>query len=91
MLAMVATAVLSAIDDWKTGLQKISEFNAETYADVYRGHALFLKNIRDSEPNKFHRLMADIYLAASANSESQSAAVIARNQMSVLNLDGMEE
>ncbi|KAG6836265.1 hypothetical protein H0H93_009625 [Arthromyces matolae] len=91
MLCMVATAVLAAIDDWKTGLQKISEFSAETYTDTYRGHELFLKNIRDADPKKFHRLMADIYIAAAMNSESQSAKVMAKNQMALLDLDGMEE
>ncbi|KAG6846749.1 hypothetical protein H0H93_012103, partial [Arthromyces matolae] len=91
MLCMVATAVLAAIDDWKTGLQKISEFSAEAYTDTYRGHELFLKNIRDADPKKFHRLMADIYVAAGMNSESQSAKVIAKNQMAILDLDGMEE
>lgn len=51
----------SALDDWSEGYHKKSDFNADLYEDVYKGHELFLSNIRKSNLAAYHRLMADFY------------------------------
>lgn len=51
----------ASITDWNTGFLKKSEFNADEFEDVYRGHEMFLSNIRNDRPAAYHRLMADLY------------------------------
>ncbi|KAG5637418.1 hypothetical protein H0H81_004625, partial [Sphagnurus paluster] len=61
MLCMISTAIHAALDDWSTGFYRRTEFNADTYEDVYRGHELFLNTIRSKKPLAYHRLMADLF------------------------------
>lgn len=51
----------SALDDYSTGICIKTEFNADVYEDVYRGHVAALTNIQRTNPDGYHRLMADIY------------------------------
>lgn len=55
----------ASLDDWADGHYKRTEFNADLYEDVYRGHEDVLTTIRDKSPAAFHRLMADLYDAVS--------------------------
>ncbi|GLB39851.1 hypothetical protein LshimejAT787_0703610 [Lyophyllum shimeji] len=89
MLCIVATALHASLDDWSTGHLRKTEFNADEYEDVYRGHELFLKQIWEAKPAAYHRLMADLYAQVSAR-ESHSATTIANNAMALLDLDGMD-
>ncbi|KAG5654271.1 hypothetical protein H0H81_005120 [Sphagnurus paluster] len=91
MVCMIATAVHAAISDWNTGYLKKSEFNADEFEDVYRGHELFLKNIQNERPGAYHRLMADLYKEVSNTHGVQSAAAIANTSMAILDLAGMPE
>ncbi|KAF8056056.1 hypothetical protein FPV67DRAFT_1678529 [Lyophyllum atratum] len=90
MVCMIATAAYAAIEDWNSGFLKKSEFNADEYEDNYRGHELFLNNIRASNPAAYHRLMADIYNEVSNSQASQSASVVANNAMALLDLAAMD-
>ncbi|KAG6825967.1 hypothetical protein H0H92_001683 [Tricholoma furcatifolium] len=91
MVAMVATATYAAIDDWNSGFLKKSEFNADAYEDIYRGHELFLNNIRSEKPRAYHRLMADLFSEVCNSQGAHSAQTVASNAMSLLDLAAMEE
>ncbi|KAH9024529.1 hypothetical protein EDB84DRAFT_1273891, partial [Lactarius hengduanensis] len=65
MLALVATSIHSALDDYSTGVCKKTEFNADLYEDIYIGHNSFLSHIRDGSITKYHRMMSDLYNQAS--------------------------
>ncbi|KAH9016274.1 hypothetical protein EDB85DRAFT_1862189, partial [Lactarius pseudohatsudake] len=65
MLALVATTLHSALDDYSTGICKKTDFNADLYEDVYTGHCNFLSHIREGSITKYHRLMSDLYNRAS--------------------------
>jgi len=51
----------SALDDYSTGICIKTDFNADVYEDVYLGHMKALSNIRRTNPDGYHRLMADLY------------------------------
>ncbi|GLB45106.1 hypothetical protein LshimejAT787_2000110 [Lyophyllum shimeji] len=91
MVCTIATAVYASINDWSSGFLKKSEFNADEYEDVYRGHEMFLNNIRTSKPGAYHRLMADLYKDVSDSQAAPSANIVANNAMSILDLDAMDE
>ncbi|KAH9041105.1 hypothetical protein EDB84DRAFT_1267264, partial [Lactarius hengduanensis] len=61
MLALVATCIHSALDDFRSGAQKKVEFNADRYEDIYKTHMEFLSHIREGSITKYHRLMAGLY------------------------------
>ncbi|GLB45664.1 hypothetical protein LshimejAT787_2500560 [Lyophyllum shimeji] len=89
MLCIIATAIHAALDDWSTGYLRKTDFIADEYEDVYRGHALFLQQIREAKPAAYHHMMADLYTQVSAK-ESRSAVSIANNAMAILDLDAMD-
>ncbi|KAG5654009.1 hypothetical protein H0H81_008318 [Sphagnurus paluster] len=91
MVCTIATAAHASITDWNTGFLKKSEFNADEFEDVYRGHEMFLSNIRNDRPAAYHRLMADLYKEVSNAHGGHSAAEIANNAMAILDLDNMPE
>jgi len=89
-LALVATCIHSAIDDYSSGVCKKTDFNADLYEDVYKSHIEFLKHIKTASATKYHRLMADLYTHASAISIRRTAGVD-NNAMTLLDLDNMED
>ncbi|GLB45655.1 hypothetical protein LshimejAT787_2500470 [Lyophyllum shimeji] len=89
MLAIVATTLHSALDDWASGERKPTDFNAERYEDVYNAHVTTLKTIQKKKL-KYHRLMSNLYNAASSKASIRSTNM-ARNAIALLNLDAMEE
>ena len=49
---------------WKTGLMahpNKTDFSADSYEDVYRGHEGALELIKKRDPSGFHDLMSGIY------------------------------
>ncbi|KAG6881720.1 hypothetical protein C0993_000282 [Termitomyces sp. T159_Od127] len=70
---------------------KKSESNVDACEDIYRGHELFLNNIRIEKPRAYHRLMADLYNEVANAQGAHSAQVVANNAMSILDLSGMDE
>ncbi|KAF8231517.1 hypothetical protein L208DRAFT_1378067 [Tricholoma matsutake] len=65
MVCAAANAIHASLDDWSEGHYKKTEFNADLYEDVYKGHEDFLGAIRAKSPAAFHHLMADLYNADS--------------------------
>ncbi|KAG6835141.1 hypothetical protein H0H93_004527 [Arthromyces matolae] len=90
MVCGAATAIYASIDDWSGGFLKRGEFNAEGYEDIYKGHVLFLNNIRADRPGAYHRLMADLYAEVSSQN-GHSAHAVASSARATLDIDGMDE
>ena len=51
----------ASVEEWRTGICISAEFNADQFEDVYLGHVGTLEEILKDSPDKYHRLMADIY------------------------------
>jgi len=86
MVALVATAVYSAVFDWRGGKKDSIDFTTDAYIDVYDGNANTLKSMRVEHPNKFHTMMADIYAKVSSTVGSTTTVPIA--DISIEELDG---
>ncbi|KAN0105102.1 hypothetical protein V8E52_011375, partial [Russula decolorans] len=64
MVALVATALYAAIQEWRTGVQRSVEFSTNAYLDVYNGHVNTFNHIRLNREESFHTMMTDIYRQA---------------------------
>jgi len=51
--------------DGKAGHRRRQAFNTDQYEGVYDTHIEYLNTIRSKSLPKYHRLMADLYRAAS--------------------------
>ncbi|KAG6825398.1 hypothetical protein H0H92_003821 [Tricholoma furcatifolium] len=91
MVAMVATAVHASLDEWVSGSQKKQDFNSDMYEDVYRGHELFICNMRNDKRKAYDKMMQRLYNLASSDQGRLSASVVADKVMALADLDGMEE
>jgi len=86
MVALVATALYAAIQEWRTGVQKNIEFSANAFLDVYNGHINTFNHIRNNREGAFHTMMTDIYTRASSAAIEPSANLIA--EIDLDDLDG---
>ncbi|KAN0125967.1 hypothetical protein V8E52_001174 [Russula decolorans] len=77
MVALVATALYAAIQEWRTGVQRSVEFSTNAYLDVYNGHVNTFNHIRLNQEESFHTMMTDIYRQASQGVVGSSAGAIA--------------
>ncbi|KAH9981826.1 hypothetical protein BJV77DRAFT_955002, partial [Russula vinacea] len=64
MVALVATALYAAINEWRTGIQVVAEFSASAYLDVYRGHIDTFDYIKEHRISCYHTTLAEIYRQA---------------------------
>ncbi|KAF8503815.1 hypothetical protein F5888DRAFT_1800104 [Russula emetica] len=77
MVALVVTALYSAIQEWHTGKHKAIEFSANTYLDIYWGNVNTLNHLYNNRVDAFHMMMCDIYSQASTIVAGGSGAQIA--------------
>ncbi|KAN0123161.1 hypothetical protein V8E52_003114 [Russula decolorans] len=77
MVALVATALYAAIQEWRTGVQRSVEFSTNAYLDIYNGHVNTFNHIRLNREESFHTMMTDIYRQASQGVVGSSAGAIA--------------
>ncbi|KIJ93672.1 hypothetical protein K443DRAFT_125515 [Laccaria amethystina LaAM-08-1] len=89
MVALAATCVHSALDDFATGTCLKTEFNADLYEDVYHGHIKFLTEIRETNPEGYSKLMADLYNAVCSAITRRTTAV-ANNTMALLDIANLD-
>ncbi|KAG1825463.1 uncharacterized protein BJ212DRAFT_1474855 [Suillus subaureus] len=92
LLALVATAVYSALL-WKS-LGSLGKFNfsGNQFSETYNYHVKSLEQLKENAPGKFHRMIADIYEAA--HKLSRISAAGDHNELDtleLLDLDDMEE
>ncbi|KAL1750441.1 hypothetical protein FB107DRAFT_279625 [Schizophyllum commune] len=65
MVAVAATAVGAALKDHQLGLTEPSDFAHNKASGIYKDHAHHLASIRTNRPPAYHRLMMDLFKAAS--------------------------
>ncbi|KAG2343920.1 hypothetical protein BDR05DRAFT_962568 [Suillus weaverae] len=92
MVALTATSVYAALF-WKAhGSPPKFNFTGNQFSDVYFFHIKFLENLEAKSPEKFHKLMADLFAAihdlALVNNPATDAEA---NAFAFLDLDGMDE
>ncbi|KAF8814198.1 hypothetical protein BYT27DRAFT_7266604 [Phlegmacium glaucopus] len=86
MVCIVATTTHASLDDWSQGYKRSkSDFRADAYEYIYRGHELFLNTLHEKEPEFYHSLMSDLYKAVAVKGV-HSATHMANNAMARLNL-----
>jgi len=64
MVALVATALYAAIQEWQSGIHRPVEFSTNAYIDVYNGHINTFVHIRSKREESFHNMMSEIYSQA---------------------------
>ncbi|KAG1719362.1 hypothetical protein EDB19DRAFT_1836819 [Suillus lakei] len=92
MVTLTSTSVYAALF-WKSQ-GSLSKFNfmGNQFSEVYVFHVQFLKDLKANTPQKFHKLMADIFAAIQDLMHTKKAvANLKTNALTFLNLDGMEE
>ncbi|KJA19342.1 hypothetical protein HYPSUDRAFT_143866 [Hypholoma sublateritium FD-334 SS-4] len=64
MVCIIATSAHASLDDWSQGYKRTkSDFRADAYESIYRGHELFLTTLQTERPDFFHGLMSGLYNA----------------------------
>jgi len=56
--------LFAALHEWRSGMQQVVKFSANTYLDVYLGHIGTLEHIQRKRESAFHAMMSDIYSQA---------------------------
>ncbi|KAG2127252.1 uncharacterized protein EDB93DRAFT_1257130 [Suillus bovinus] len=92
MVALTATSVYAALF-WKAhGSPPKFNFTGNQFSDVYFFHIKFLENLKAKSPEKFHKLMPDLFTEihdlALVNNPTTNAEASA---LAFLDLDGMDE
>ncbi|KAG1884422.1 hypothetical protein F4604DRAFT_1677049 [Suillus subluteus] len=97
MVALTATSVYAALF-WKAhGAPAKFNFTGNQFSEVYFFHAKFLKDLSAKSPEKFHKLMADIFAAIQYSfardlmQYNSSATDAEADALAFLDLDGMDE
>ncbi|KAG1786941.1 uncharacterized protein HD556DRAFT_1313144 [Suillus plorans] len=97
MVALTATSVYAALF-WKAhGAPAKFNFTGNQFSEVYFFHAKFLKDLSTKSPEKFHKLMADIFAAIQYSfardlmQYNSSATDAEADALAFLDLDGMDE
>ncbi|KAF8985380.1 hypothetical protein BDQ17DRAFT_1436657 [Cyathus striatus] len=89
MVAMIATAIHSALSDWQSGEKRTSEFNADMLEDIYIGHVTSLKKIHDMSLTKYHVMIHKIF--SLCRSETMSGNDVFSKVQKTLDFDGMSD
>jgi len=87
--AFIATCYHASLDEYHMGAFIAIDFNADQYEDVYIGHVKTLINIREGNPDAFHRLMADLFQEVLQNTTARTINV-SEGAMVLLDLAGMD-
>ncbi|KAH9906585.1 uncharacterized protein B0H18DRAFT_1079147 [Fomitopsis serialis] len=56
-VALIATAVYASLNDWSSGEQSVSNFDGESFTNVYALHTQVLETIKKKNAKKYHVLM----------------------------------
>ncbi|KAJ7483086.1 hypothetical protein B0H11DRAFT_2417302 [Mycena galericulata] len=86
MLALVAANVAGALHTWKSGRFQGAEFSQERLEMTYIDLLKTISRTREDTPDKFHKVMHDLYLKTTQSAASVAVATLgsARN---VIRLD----
>ncbi|KAG2145300.1 uncharacterized protein EDB93DRAFT_1251401 [Suillus bovinus] len=92
MVALTSTSVYAALF-WKAqGSPPKFNFTGNQFSEVYMFHVQFLKDLKKNAPQKFHKLMADIFAAIDGLTHTKKAGTDSKTDaLAFLDLDGMDE
>ncbi|KAG2123504.1 hypothetical protein BD769DRAFT_1669965 [Suillus cothurnatus] len=93
MVALTSTSVYAALF-WKAqGSPPKFNFTGNQFSEVYIFHVQFLEDLKKNAPQKFHKLMADIFAAIEAltHTTKNTGTDSKTNALAFLDLDGMDE
>ncbi|KAG0706654.1 hypothetical protein DFH29DRAFT_872182 [Suillus ampliporus] len=89
-VALTATSVYAALF-WKShGSPPKFNFTGNQFSEVYFFHVKFLENVKAKSPEKFHKLMADLF-ATIHDQNNNPATDMQDDALAFLDLDGMDE
>ncbi|KAK7676272.1 hypothetical protein QCA50_020773 [Cerrena zonata] len=91
MVGLVATAIESILCDWETGTYDHTALISNTANIVYKGHIIFLKEIKTKKPKSYHFMLSTLFYMASNGHVFTAATAAAAECMQVLNLNDMPE
>ncbi|KAM6494023.1 hypothetical protein JOM56_010384 [Amanita muscaria] len=87
IIALAATAVAAAIDEWRTGRHIVGAFTSNIYADVYKSHLSILARIQSNNKQGHDALLRRLYrAAASSNSSMETDPNIGSSFLDVANM-----
>ncbi|KAG2054971.1 hypothetical protein BDR06DRAFT_971314 [Suillus hirtellus] len=93
MVALTSTLVYAALF-WKAqgSLPKFN-FTGNQFSEVYVFHVQFLEDLKKNAPQKFHKLMVDIFAAIEALTHTikNTGTDLKTNALAFLDLDGMDK
>ncbi|KAM6491270.1 hypothetical protein JOM56_013509 [Amanita muscaria] len=72
VIALAATAVAAAIDEWRTGHRIVAPFTANIYDDIYNNHTALLAKIQAINEHGYSSLLRRLYYAALTSRNSTS-------------------
>lgn len=93
MVALTSTSVYAALF-WKAqGSPPKFNFTGNQFSEVYVFHVQFLEDLKKNAPQKFHKLMADIFGAIEdlMHTMKNIGTDSKINALAFLDLDGMDE
>ncbi|KAG1718908.1 hypothetical protein EDB19DRAFT_1837349 [Suillus lakei] len=92
MVALTSTLVYAALF-WKSqGSPSKFNFTGNQFSEVYVFHVQFHEDLKANTPQKFHKLMADIFATIQDLMHTKKAvADLTTNALTFLDLNGMEE
>ncbi|KAF8266161.1 hypothetical protein EI94DRAFT_1803486 [Lactarius quietus] len=91
MVAIVATGLYAALNEWSTGEYKWYHFTANMYLDIYKGHLDTLDKIKNQRKGTYHRMMSDIYYLANTNTGQVALLPVPTLDMDTLEFEESED
>ncbi|KAI0261452.1 hypothetical protein BC834DRAFT_896085 [Gloeopeniophorella convolvens] len=87
MVALVATGLYAALNEWRTGEFKSADFAATTYLDVYNGHIAAMEHIETHRNDAFNVMMTDAYHQVITGAPSAASST---TEIATIDLDTLE-
>ncbi|KAG1838695.1 hypothetical protein F4604DRAFT_1941188 [Suillus subluteus] len=91
MLSIVCTAICTTLLAKQNKSTDDFKFTSNQFLDIYNHHVSLLRSIQKKAPIKFHKMMADIYEEVHRFCHSITGDYDQGDDLSFLDLDGMED
>ncbi|KAG1794382.1 uncharacterized protein HD556DRAFT_1475272 [Suillus plorans] len=91
MLSIVCTAIYAALLGKKSKSNDDFKFTGNQFCDNYSYHVSVLEQIRATAPNKFHKMMSDIYEEVQCLRLDTSGTYSQDVSLTFLDIDGMDD
>ncbi|KAF9458287.1 hypothetical protein BDZ94DRAFT_1325651 [Collybia nuda] len=91
MVAGSTTMVYADILERSTGEHVKTKFDADTQFGTYQHHCSILEGIKAKDPIKFHRLMSNLFLEATAEKKRDVPKLDNNRTLALIDFDGMSD